>query len=76
MPILETRTGYQRSSSAGEDLVLEVVLVFGLGYVFVLVLVLFLVVDVVQACREARCDAIVLLSSLAYASPGHASSFR
>ena len=48
----------------------------GLGYVFVLVLVLFLVVDVVQACREARCDAIVLLSSLAYASPGHASSFK
>ena len=51
-------------------------LVPGLGYVFVLVLVLFLVVGVVQACREARCDAIVLLSSLAYASPGHASSFR
>ena len=51
-------------------------LVPGLGYVLVFFLVLFLVVGVVQACREARCDAIVLLSSLAFASPGHASSFR
>ena len=51
-------------------------LVLGLGYVFVFVLVLFLVVGVVQACPKARCDAIVLLSSLAYASAGHASSFK
>ena len=50
-------------------------LVLGPGFVFVLVHVFVLVVDVVQAWGEARCDAIVLLSSLAYASPGHASFF-
>ena len=50
-------------------------LVLGPGFVFLLVPFFVLDDDLLQASGEARCDAIVLLSSLSYASPGHASSF-
>jgi len=52
---------------------IQVVLVLGYGFAFVLALLD--VVEVVQAWREARCEAIVLLWTSAHASSGHASSF-